>query len=83
MFAAAAIVLGIDWYKGLIGTFTRNVNERNSGHPLKKVIHSASHHTGPPSIRSVFLCIEASQLRLAQTSEFLAIIPTGAISETS
>jgi hypothetical protein len=45
--------LGIIWYIGLIGIFTRNVNERKSGDPLKEVIHSAGDHTGPHSMRAL------------------------------
>jgi hypothetical protein len=45
--------LGIIWYLGLIGIFTRNVDERKSGDPLKEVIHSAGDHTGPPPMRTL------------------------------
>jgi hypothetical protein len=45
--------LGIIWYIGLIGIFTRNVNERKWGDPLKEVIHSAGDHTGPPPMRAL------------------------------
>jgi hypothetical protein len=53
----------------------RNVNERRSVDSLKGAIHAAGHHTGLPSITSVFLYIEASQLRLVQKSDVLAKNP--------